>query len=143
MASWGSISCQYVCFCSMLRPMAATEAGPLTRGAESPVIVIGCTGLLSRPIRRRVNWGRNTKKRGVQCRLRAAHIVAQKRIMNSNRKNWSNNFGRAGAAGCRMIFVRVVGLSSERAKFESELAVAIIGCIPITLNRHQLVSAYP
>lgn len=42
-----------------------------------------------------------------------------------------------------MIFVRVVGLSSERAKFESELAVAIIGCIPITLNRHQLVSAYP
>lgn len=63
--------------------------------------------------------------------------------MNSNRKNWSNNFGRAGAAGCRMIFVRVVGLSSERAKFESELAVAIIGCIPITLNPHQLVSAYP
>ncbi|KAL7957144.1 hypothetical protein V8C34DRAFT_191268 [Trichoderma compactum] len=85
MTLWGSILCQQLCFCSVLRPMAAAEAGTLTRGAESPVIVIGCTGLLSRPIRRRVNWAGNTKKRGVQCRLRAAHIVARKKsVLNSS-----------------------------------------------------------
>lgn len=127
----------------MLRPTAAAEVAPLMRRAESQAIVIGCTGLQSNPIRRRISWARNTRKRGVWCKLVAAHIVHQtKRIPNTSREV-SRSLGCVPAAGRRLQFVSTISRGRKRPTFERELAVAVLGCIPAILDRHQLVSAYP